>query len=67
MRICRNYFESEAWRIMGVMGMKKMKADASVGLRGVKAGIYMPDVEKFLVRYEMEEKCVLVAFEELEG
>ncbi|KAK3174022.1 putative PKS/NRPS-like protein biosynthetic cluster [Lepraria neglecta] len=49
------FFDDPTWEMMRVLSSRKLKTDASVGLKAQEAGFFMPDPESFFVHYEIDE------------
>lgn len=49
------FFDDPTWEMMSVVSSRKLKTDASGGLRAQEAGFFMPDEESVFVHYEIEE------------
>lgn len=50
-----DFFDDPTWGMMSVTSSRKLKTDASRGMRTQEAGFYMPDVESVFLHYEMNE------------
>ncbi|CAF9923469.1 hypothetical protein IMSHALPRED_005936 [Imshaugia aleurites] len=54
-------FDDPTWEMMRMLSSRKLKTDASGGLKAQKAGFSIPDSESFFIHYDVdEEKCRLL-------
>lgn len=49
------FFNDPTWEMMRVLSPRKLKTDASGGLKAQEAGFYMPDPESVFIHYEIDE------------
>ena len=49
------FFSDPTWEMMRVLSPRKIKTDASTGLKAQEAGFYMPDPESVFVHYEIDD------------
>ena len=49
------FFTDPTWEMMRVLSPRKLKTDASAGVRAQEAGFFMPDPDSVFVHYEMDE------------
>ena len=49
------FFNDPTWEMMRVLSPRKLKTDASGGLKAQEAGFFMPDPESVFIHYEIDE------------
>ena len=61
------FFTDPTWEMMRVLSPRKLKTDASGGLKAQEAGFFMPDPESVFVHYEVDEAACRFFVQSTEG